>query len=213
MITEKMTVHKALAELKILDSRIESAIDAGVYCLANKHSNTKLKGILVEDFKKVMQSSYDKASDLIRRRDAIKRAIVASNAVTPVEIGGVEYTVAVAIEMNNHGMEFKRMLYGAIKKQYNKAQAEILANNGDSLDERAEDYVIGLYGSKEGKTSTEEFDKAKKSFIESNTYELVDPIGVLDKMEKLEKEIDTFTAEVDAALSVSNALTEITIEY
>ena len=36
---EKMTVHKGLAELKIIDSRIERAIDDAQFCVSNKHSN------------------------------------------------------------------------------------------------------------------------------------------------------------------------------
>ena len=51
MTTEKMTVHKALAELKIVDDRIVSAIDGGTYCVANKHSNDKIKGVSLEEYK------------------------------------------------------------------------------------------------------------------------------------------------------------------
>ena len=43
MTTEKMTIHKALAELKIVDDRIISAINGGTYCVSNKHSNEKIK--------------------------------------------------------------------------------------------------------------------------------------------------------------------------
>ena len=49
MTTEKMTVHKALAELKILDNRIHSAISDAVFCVANKHSNEKINGIKVDE--------------------------------------------------------------------------------------------------------------------------------------------------------------------
>ena len=41
---EKMTIHKALCELKILDSRINNAISSARFCLANKHSNEKVNG-------------------------------------------------------------------------------------------------------------------------------------------------------------------------
>jgi hypothetical protein len=54
MTTEKMTVHKALAELKIIGSRIDSAISTGNYVRANKHSNEKINGVSVDDFKKQM---------------------------------------------------------------------------------------------------------------------------------------------------------------
>lgn len=213
MTTEKMTVHKALAEIKVMDNRINSAIYSGVYCLANKHSNEKVKGIAVEDYKKVMQSFYDKANDLIKRNEAIKKAVVLSNAVTKVKIGDNEYTVAEAIWMKNHGIDNKDELLVKLQQQYNKAQAEILKNNGEELDKRAEQYIIGIYGSKEGKADTEAFEKTKKEFIKANQYELLDPIGILNVIENLEKEIDTFKAEVDAALSTSNAITEIEVTY
>lgn len=213
MTTEKMTVHKALAEIKVMDSRIDSAIYEGTYCLANKHSNEKIKGIAVEDYKKVMQGYYDKVNDLIKRNNAIKKTVVLSNAVTKVTIGGNEYTVAEAIWMKNHGIENKEEFLQILKNHYNKAQAEIIKNNGSELDKRAEQYVIGLFGSKEGKTDTDAFEKTKKEFIKANQYELLDPIGILDVIEKLENEIDSFKAEVDAALSTSNAITEIEVTY
>ena len=45
--------------------------------------------------------------------------------------------------MKNHGVEFDEMMLEALKKQYNKAQAEILKQNGDDLEKRADEYVIG----------------------------------------------------------------------
>ena len=174
MTTEKMTIHKALAELKIVDDRIISAINGGTYCVANKHSNEKIKGVPVKEYEGVMQGYYDKATDLIKRRNAIKRAVVLSNATTKVSINGIEYTVAEAIEMKNHGVEFDEKMLTALKKQYDKAQAEILKQNGDDLEKRAEQYVIGIYGSKEGKTNTDDFEKTKKDFINANSYELID---------------------------------------
>lgn len=213
MTTEKMTIHKALAELKIVDDRIISAINSGTYCVANKHSNEKIKGVSVKEYESVMQGYYDKATDLIKRRNAIKRAVVLSNATTKVSINGVEYTVAEAIEMKNHGVEFDERMLATLKKQYDKAQAEILKQNGDDLEKRAEQYVIGIYGSKEGKTNTDDFEKTKSLYLEANKYELVDPINILGKIEKLEEKISKFKVEVDSILSVSNSLTEIEIAY
>lgn len=213
MTTEKMTVHKALAELKLLDDRIEKAIAEGVYCVANKHSNDKIGGIPLDDYIKIMQGGYDKATDLINRRKAIKRAVVLSNAVTKVTVAGGEYTVAEAIEMKNHGVDFDKMLMNAMQKHYNVAQMKINQENGNGLEMRAEQYVTAIYGQKEGKTNTTDIEKVRADFLTANQYELVDPLHVLDKIENLEKRINDFMSEVDAALSVSNALTEITIEY
>lgn len=211
---EKMTVHKALAELKLLDGRIDKAIAEGIYCVANKHSNDKINGIDIEEYKKLMQSRYDKATDLIKRRNAIKRAVVLSNAITKVTIADKEYTVAEAIEMKNHGLEFDKELLNAMKEHYNMAQVNIKKqNDGKELEERADQYVTAIYGNKEGKTNTADIEKVKADFLAANQYELVDPLNVMDKIDALEKKINDFTADVDSTLSVSNALTEIEIEY
>ena len=213
MTTETMTIHKGLAELKILDGWIKKEFQHGSYCAANKHSNEKINGITIEDFRKTVQGTYDKVTDLINRRKAIKKAIVLSNAKTTVKIADTEYTVAEAIEMKNHGIEFETMLINVMDMQYKQAQAEVNRQNGNNLEERADQYVTAIYGQKEGKTATSDIEKVRKDFLESNSYEIIDPINVPEKLEVLRKKIDDFMAEVDSALSVSNALTEITIEY
>jgi len=213
MTTEKMSVHKALAELKVIGNRIDSAISSGNYIRANKHSNEKINGVSVDEFKKQIQGSWDKVNDLIKRRNAIKKAVVLSNATTKVTVGGIEYTVAEAIEMKNSGMQYKKDLMAFLNKQYVEAIRITEKENGETLQQKAENYVVGLYGSKEGKTSTEEIENTRKQFIDNNTFELIDPIKVREKIDALEKEISEFESEVDAALSVSNAVTELTVEY
>ena len=213
MTRETMTIHKALTELKILDGRIKKEIQSGSYCAANKHSNVKINGIQIEDFKKAAQGTYDKVSDLINRRKAIKKAVVLSNAKTTVKIADAEYTVAEAIEMKNHGIEFEALLINAMDSQYRQAQAEVNRQNGNNLEERADQYVTAIYGQKEGKTNSADIEKVRKDFLEANSYEIIDPINIPEKVDTLRQKIDAFMAEVDSALSVSNALTEITIEY
>ena len=44
MTNEKMTVHKALVELKTIDARIEKTIRDASFVIANKHSNQKISG-------------------------------------------------------------------------------------------------------------------------------------------------------------------------
>lgn len=214
MTEEKMTVHRALAELKIIDARIEKAIIDTTFCVANKHSNSKIQGVSIKEFEQKIHGDYNKAIDLIRRRNAIKRAVVLSNAVTNVEIGGEKYTVAEAIEMKNHGIVFKETLLEQLEQQYNQTQAELLEKNGAELEKRAEQYIIGMYGNKELATvKNEEAEKAMKEYIVNNTYDFIDPLKVTEKIDKLEKEISDFKANVDAALSTSNAITEITVAY
>jgi len=213
MTTEKMTIHKALAELKIIGDRINNSISTATFIKANKHSNEKINGVPINEFKSQIQGNWDKSNDLIKRRNAIKRAVVLSNATTKVKVGIEEFTVAEAIEMKNTGMQYKKELLNQLNRQYIDAIRITEKENGETLQQKAENYVIGLYGSKEGKVNTEEIENTKKQFIVNNTFELIDPIKVRDKIDNLEKEISEFETEIDSALSCSNSLTEIVIEY
>ena len=213
MTTEKMTIHKALAELKIIGDRINSSISTATFIKANKHSNEKINGIPVNEFKSQIQGNWDKSNDLIKRRNAIKRAVVLSNATTKVKVGIEEFTVAEAIEMKNTGMQFKKELLNQLNRQYVDAIRITEKENGETLQSKAENYVIGLYGSKEGKTSMNEAEETKKQFIINNTFEFIDPIKVREKIDNLEKEISEFETEIDSCLSTSNAITEIVINY
>ena len=78
---------------------------------------------------------------------------------------------------------------------------------------RADEYIKSLYGNTDMKNASEDIKKTRADFIAAQTFEIVDPIGIKVEMERLDKEINGFMVDIDSALSVSNALTEITVEY
>ena len=213
MTTENMNIHQALVELKTLDKRIESAIKESEWVVANKHSNGKIGGIDLKDFVENIKSRHQKVTSLIARAEAIKRAVVNSNAVTKVTIAGKEYTVAEAIEMKNHGIERLRTLVNTMTRDYNNAKFTADRANGVELERRADDYVRTMIGNTDVKGMTEEVKRMREEFIKAQTMELVDPINVLKQIELLNEQINSFEVNVDAALSVSNALTTIEISY
>ena len=212
MIHEKMTVHKALAELKTLDDRINTAIGESVFVRANRHNNTKIFGKTIEEFKADSAASLMSATALINRRNAMKRAVVLSNAVTKVEIGGVEYTVAEAIEMNNHGMENLVDLRDCLREQYSSVKRMVESENGDKLVKACENYIQATFGTKE-KINNPDIEMAQKVYMTNNTYDIVTGLDIEKAIKELTDRIDTFKAEVDSALSVSNALTVIEFDY
>lgn len=217
MTTEKMTVHKALAELKTMDDRINKAIRETTYVLAVKHSAEKINGITIADFKSKMKSGYQKVNDLMARRDAMKRAIVLSNATTKVKVGGVELTVAETIEAKNHGMEFKKVLLNNMIYAYKAAQDEFNRNSGEMLEKKAETYVLSVIQAqpKDSKMTVDSdaMKALRQTYIDNNSYDMLDPNDIAKVIETLDAEINEFEAEVDAALSCSNALTVIEFEY
>lgn len=213
MTTEKMTAHKALCELKTLEDRIFKKIGEAVFVFANKHANTKVHGVAIGDVCNETKSEHQGINDLIARRDAIKRAVTLSNATTKVVIGGREYTVAEAIEIKNHSIPLRQRLLDKLVSDNLRARRTADNNNGEVLEERADEYIRSLYGNADMKGASDEIKKVRADFIAAQTMEVVDPIGVASEIERLSKEINDFVVEIDAALSVSNALTELTIEY
>lgn len=215
MTTETMTVHKALAELKVLDSRIESAILSGDFVITKKNNQDTVKGKTAEQYKIKATEVFQKASDLILRRNAIKNAVVVSNAKTTVKIGDKDYTVVETIEKKNHGMDYYIQLRDILRQQLSKQKTELEKHNA-SLQQKAEQFAVAMMGGKDVKdvkTDSDEYVASMNTYIKANTMTLLDPLGIEAKIEELDDMINTFLPEVDAALSVSNAVTTITVEY
>ena len=211
MITEKMNVHRALCELKTIDSRIAKKIAESSFCTANKASNSKIGGKPINEYVEEAKNNYKSILALINRRNAIKRAVSLSNAETEVTIGGKTFRVAEAIEMKNHGMDNFELLVMELSSQLNRASGAIKRSE-EEMNERADKYVIGLYGSKE-KAQSPEVTAVRDAYVKANTYELIDPINIKAQIDEYQRLISNFESEVDSALSVSNAITEIEFSY
>jgi hypothetical protein len=121
--------------------------------------------------------------------------------------------VAEAIDMKNTGIGHLRMLLNRFTVEYQTAKNTADRANGPELERRADDYVRTMIGNGDTKGMTDEIKRMREDFIKSQTVELVDPIGLRQQIESLQKQIYDFEVNVDAALSVSNATTEITVEY
>lgn len=211
--SEKMTIHKALCELKIIGDRIYKEQNSMPFVFVNEQSNKKVQGINLPDYIKLIESAHQSTVDLIARRDAIKRAVVLSNATTTVMVGGKQYTVAEAIEMKNHGLEFYKKLLQKMVFEMRNAKTNAENANGKNLEARADGYIRNLYGATDMKSLTQEATEEREKFIKQHTSELVDPLKLDAKIAELEKFIYEFSIDVDAALSTSNAVTEIEICY
>lgn len=216
MTHETMTVHKALAELKIIDDRIGSAISNVLFITAVKNGTKKINGVDVESYKEAVRSSYQKANDLINRRNAIKRAVVMSNAITKVTVAGEEYTVAEAIDMKNHGLDGMKTILNRMLRQYQDASYSFNKNSGEALELKANEYVMNILGSQgnaSDKTDVKQVQALHDSYVANNEFVMIDPIDIEKKIEDIRNRIVEFETDVDAALSVSNAVTTIDIEY
>lgn len=212
-MTEEMNIHKGLCEIKTLTDRIESKIEEASFITAIKSSDGKVKGTKANDWKKNEKALLDSIRTLINRKKAIKRAINQSNAQTKITVAGVEYTVAEAIYMKNEGIAEEQELVQKLKDNY-KAAVDLMTRKNEEADRRAEEFAKSASGNKDkDQSNSAEIEKVRRSFYDSQVYEIVDAVNTLETIKQLEEEIDAFISEIDSALSVSNATTLIQIEY
>lgn len=206
---KKLSIHRALTELKMLYHRIEAATNEVSAVLANRKSNSKINGLEIQEYEKQMQSSYDRVVGLINYRNRIKSLVVESNAKTKVTVRKEEMTVAEAIE-RKQSIQFEKKLLEVMQQQYRSA-INMVSKENDALPAKLETYLINILGNKD-KQSPEEVKLHTETFMKRNEYELIDPMNVKKKIEALNSRIEEFESEVDAVLSESNATTFIEVQ-
>ena len=209
---KKMTIHRALAELKLIDSKIEKAISVieptGIMQV-NKLVNNFYKK---EDFENDAKSKYQSVIDLIERKNKIKSAIVTTNGITEVEISGIKMTIADAINFKSI-IVFKKNLIATLIKKHNAIKSKFTIEN-EKIEKIALEnakIMIGKEGDNKIKPTDEDVKNIIEPFVKRNEFHLVDPLKVEELTEKLQKEVSDFEVEVDAALSEVNAITIIEI--
>lgn len=205
----ELTITRALAELKMLDKKINRAISESTFAgfVVGKNPMTGFNN--VEEIETTAKSNYQSVNDLISRRNKIKSAIVVSNATTQVEVGEYAMTVAEAIERKT-SIEYDKQLLNKMKNTYSTIVNHVDRVN-DEVKQRLDKHLETLYG-KEGKVKAGENEELIKPFLQENEAKFIDPLKLKNKIEQLESEIEQFEMEVDHALSEINTLTRITIE-
>lgn len=204
---EKLLVTQALNELKLLDSRILNEIERSKFVASAKKIEKKVTPhVTKEEFNTKAKANYASINDLIARKSKIKSAVIASNAVTVVEVNGVQMTVAEALELKN-SIEYKKELLITLKAQYASSTKDAL-NKNIALETKIDNILETMVG-KDAKTKSEDFKEVVEPMRENGEYALVDPLGIENEIQKLEDEISGFKSNVDAVLQISNCITYI----
>ena len=219
MAVKKITLTEALAELKLLDKKINKKLREllnhdKIFVVDYKLGNEKVLRMsrkTEDEFKRDAQSELDSIKALINNRKKLKAKIAETNAITKVTIAGKEYTIVEAIERKN-SIEQEKALLNKLVAQYDFIKSRV-----DEINERAEEEVDRLLEAKlsnESKnTPAEEIKKLKDILLSDKKAEFVDPLNIQKYIEDLSNEIEEFERNVDVALSIVNAKTEIEIDY
>jgi hypothetical protein len=122
---EKMTIHRALSELKLIGLRIEKAIDqfnpSGIM-----QKEKLVNGVHTQEhFTATVTENYQSVNALIDRRNKIKSAIVTANSNTKCSVGGKEMTIAEAINYKAIVL-FKKKLIETMAKKHRVSCANLV---------------------------------------------------------------------------------------
>jgi hypothetical protein len=204
-MAQTMSITQALAELKLLDKRIQKSLDHVEWAQVKTKSNP----LDTEKFARNARAELQSFLDLVKRRDAIKRAVVTSNATTRVRVGTWEGTVAEAIEYKT-SIFYKTRLLDTMRNQLLTAKA-LFKEQQEAVDARLEKLLHSELG-KDVKTSPETITALTNTFRENNKVELVDPLDLVSRTRELEEEIESFQTNVDWVLSETNGKTLIALQ-
>ena len=199
-----ISISQALAELKLLRKRIQTATSNSIFATLKKKRDL----LDVQRFTSDAQASYQSYKDLLNRYNSIKAAIVLSNATTRVSIAGTEYTVADAVERKKT-IEMEKNMLHLMQMQFDKVKNDY--DSHTSLENTRVERLIQTELGKDSKTNVEVITQLSETFLAQNRAEIVDPLNLAKEISALNKTIEDFETKVDWILSESNGRTMITV--
>jgi len=179
---ESISIHGALAELKLTDSKIEKRIGlldpVGVYQAGRKVNNITIQ----KDFESKAASDFQSINDLIDRRSRIKSAIVKANATTQVTVGNKTMLIADAINFKS-AIVFKRNLITRLRYGYNGALAKVNSSNADLQAHIKKNQEAEV--SKDGDTNSDILKELNDKILSVSELHLCDPLNANEKIDSI----------------------------
>lgn len=214
----KMTVHRALAQLKSTEDRILDKIQDSVFVSSTTGKTGMCKGITVERMKTQIESDYKSINDMIRNYENVRLAIVRSNSGIGNETKNIVYadeacqmTLAEILAYQKHILPMKQNLLSHLKAQYTQVSNEIERTN-----ERVSIEASKVLDNIAGKNSDQKIDKNQtevimQAYLENNQKTFVDPLNVKEVISQATKECEDKFVWADSILSEANALRTIEV--
>lgn len=204
---KEFTLTRALAELKLYDSKISKAINE------LKPVSYSINNIVIDyrqtpkEFIETYNSQMQSISDLRNNKVLLKNALMKANSETLIKIGNKEYTIVEALNRKTD-IDTERQLINVLKSHLNNAIAK-----SNTIKENIESNIEKTINSKSASSGNQ-----SKDYIQTVRDSYKDQIPELinaDVVEKLikekELEIEEFISEVDFVLSEVNATTKIKV--
>lgn len=209
----KKSIARLLVEYKTLGKQIEDAIKSAIF-IGVARKNDGMAQVMgrpesVAELEELIKSKYQRITDLMGRHSKIKAAITLSNATTNVTICGNTMTVADAINLKQTIEKIEKPLVEAMRRQHKDSASTFDMLSAKLLTEVNK--LIDDANGKDRKADQEGLKAAIEIRKQMGSPILIDPIKLRDLIDKKQKESEDYLAEVDFALSESNARTELEV--
>lgn len=206
---KKISLHRALSELKIIDTRISNKLTDLSPTAIVQENNKLIRGKSVEEFIDKAKKDNQSINDLIDRKIALKTAISEANSKTVLTVGDKKMTILEAISYKEI-IRLKGSKLSFLKSTYGISHRELKKSN-DKIDEVALRLAENTLGKQEANSGSETVNVLIDTYKKSNKYSMIDPLNILTMINDLEKEIYDFEIEIDSVLSETNAITLIEV--
>ena len=201
MAIKTITLYQAMIELKLMKKQLAEIMSELSTLLGNSNnpymkkdgilkipfvsiktkSENELGGITIEEIDKSLQSNFDKYDHLIKNIEAYSSAIAQSNAVTEITVAGKKYTVAEAIKRKELA-DNRYSFLSIVKKQVSLINYTVETKNSEVNSKWAEE-LKALNKNGEIQLSEEYIKERETEFYANNTYEIIDPMHLTEKID------------------------------
>ncbi len=211
----KISLTEALAKLKLYNKKIEKATNVTekewlMDYVKGEAAKGEITHLTYKELKDVAEAKLQKVRALIANRNKLKGAIAQANASTKVNVAGKDYTIVQAIERKN-SIYLEKEFLDILKNQVFVIKTKVAEIN-ERAQQKANDIVEAQVQAEVKNKKTEEVEALYNLIYNKNRAEILDPLNIEKMVEEIEEEIELFEQEVDVALSIVNAKTEIEVD-
>ena len=214
----KITVHRALAQLKSTEDRIIKKINNSVFVSSTVGKTGMCKGIPVEKMNAQIEADYKSISDMIRNYEEIRLAIVRSNSGVGENTTNVMYadenrkiTLSEVLAYQKHILPLKNNVVNTMRAQMCAVTNDIERTN-EIVSNQASKVLDGFAGkNSDQKIEKEQAEVIIQAYLENNQKTFVDPLNIRELISKLSKECEDDYVWADSCLSEVNALRTIEV--
>lgn len=218
MAKQTISITRALVELKRYEQRIAQALNNGTFSAVSfgEGGKTRVESInrmkvpgTVKEVEELIAASFQSVNRLILNRQALKAAIVKSNATTVMNFMGREITVAEAIEVKSSVNQL-RMAHATISNQVTMAMSTVSTAEA-KLAATIENLTAQALGGS-GKVDAVAQEAISKVQYATHRPAVIGHEYAQNNLESLQNTISAINAELDFSLSEVNAKTLIEVE-